>query len=127
MIAILDERIFTFGIATVNVGNGLFKQNISTMVGKLYTQADLRRYSDFTIFYMGINAGALIVLVLTGWLAEHVFGSSAMPAYKYVFIASGFGMIVSLVWFWFGRRQLESIGLPIPGRDGMQIVAYTAI
>ena len=50
-----------------------------------------------------------------------------MPAYKYVFIASGFGMLVSLVWFWFGRRQLESIGLPIAGRDGMQIVAYTAV
>ena len=42
------------------VGNGLFKPNISTMVGKLYTQADQRRDSGFTIFYMGINAGALI-------------------------------------------------------------------
>ena len=127
MIAIPDERIFTFGLATVIVGNGLFKPNISTMVGKLYTQGDPRRDSGFTIFYMGINAGALIAPVLTGWLAEQVFGSSGMPAYKYVFIASGFGMLVSLVWFWFGRRQLESIGLPIAGREGMQIVAYTAI
>ncbi|AMY09737.1 Dipeptide and tripeptide permease A [Luteitalea pratensis] len=127
MIAIPDERIFTFGLATVIVGNGLFKPNISTMVGKLYTQGDPRRDSGFTIFYMGINAGALIAPVLTGWLAEQVFGSSGMPAYKYVFIASGFGMLVSLVWFWFGRKQLESIGLPIAGREGMQIVAYTAI
>ena len=127
MIAIPDERIFTFGLATVIVGNGLFKPNISTMVGKLYAQGDPRRDSGFTIFYMGINAGALIAPVLTGYLAEQVFGSSAMPAYKYVFIASGVGMLVSLVWFWFGRRQLETIGLPIPGREGMQIVAYTAI
>jgi len=127
MIAIPDERIFTFGLATVIVGNGLFKPNISTMVGKLYAQGDPRRDSGFTIFYMGINAGALIAPVLTGYLAEQVFGTSAMPAYKYVFIASGVGMLVSLVWFWFGRRQLESIGLPIPGREGMQMVAYTAI
>jgi POT family proton-dependent oligopeptide transporter len=127
MIAIPDERIFTFGLATVIVGNGLFKPNISTMVGKLYTQGDPRRDSGFTIFYMGINAGALVAPVLTGWLAEQVFGSSGMPAYKYVFIASGFGMLVSLVWFWFGRKQLETIGLPIAGREGMQIVAYTAI
>ena len=112
MIAVPDPQIFEFGLATIIVGNGLFKPNISTMVGKLYAQADARRDSGFTIFYMGINAGALIAPVLTGWLAEKVFGTSDMPAYKYVFIASGIGMLVSLVWFWFGRSQLKGIGAP---------------
>lgn len=127
MIAVPDPRIFEFGLATVIVGNGLFKPNISTMVGKLYAQADGRRDSGFTIFYMGINAGAFLAPILTGWLAEQVFGTAAMPAYKFVFIASGIGMLVSLVWFWFGRTQLQGIGAPITGLDGMQTVAYVAV
>src|SRR6188508_1725523 len=122
MIATPNEQIFRLGLATVIAGNGLFKPNISTMVGKLYAPSDPRRDSGFTIFYMGINAGALLAPVLTGWLAEQVFGTATMPAYRYVFIASGFGMLVSLVWFWFGRRQLDTIGLPIEGREGLQIV-----
>ncbi|MGI8673472.1 MAG: oligopeptide:H+ symporter, partial [Luteitalea sp.] len=126
-IAMPDLRMFEFGLATIIVGNGLFKPNISTMVGKLYTQADGRRDSGFTIFYMGINAGAFLAPILTGWLAEQVFGTSVMPAYKYVFIASGVGMLVSLVWFWFGRRQLEGIGLPPPERAGVQNVGYVAL
>ncbi len=126
-IAVPDARIFEFGLATIIVGNGLFKPNISTMVGKLYTQADQRRDSGFTIFYMGINAGAFLAPILTGWLAEQVFGTTAMPAYKYVFIASGLGMLVSLVWFWFGRTQLQGIGAPIAGRESGHSVVYVAI
>ena len=126
-IAIPDARLFEFGLATIIVGNGLFKPNISTMVGKLYTQADQRRDSGFTIFYMGINAGAFLAPILTGWLAEQVFGTAETPAYKYVFIASGIGMLVSLVWFWFGRRQLQEIGRPLPGQEGSQPLIRVAI
>lgn len=124
MIAVPSEQVFKLGLATIIVGNGMFKPNISTMVGKLYSVADGRRDSGFTIFYMGINAGALISPVLTGILAEHIFGTSAMPAYKYVFIASGIGMLVSLVWFWFGRAQLKGIGQPPVGKTGFGNVIY---
>ena len=62
--------LFKFGLATIIVGNGLFKPNISTMVGKLYASADERRDSGFTIFYMGINVGAFIAPIVTGWLAD---------------------------------------------------------
>ncbi|MCG8275594.1 oligopeptide:H+ symporter [Stenotrophomonas sp. NLF4-10] len=110
LIAIPNEQVFRIGLATVIAGNGLFKPNISTMVGQLYGLNDSRRDSGFTIFYMGINAGAFIAPILTGILADNVFGSEAMPAYKYVFIASGVGMLISLVWFWIGRRQLGSVG-----------------
>ena len=110
LIAIPNEQVFRIGLATVIAGNGLFKPNISTMVGQLYGLNDSRRDSGFTIFYMGINAGAFIAPILTGILADKVFGSEAMPAYKYVFIASGVGMLISLVWFWIGRRQLGSVG-----------------
>lgn len=119
MIAWPDETIFKMGLATVIAGNGLFKPNISTMVGKLYTQGDERRDSGFTLFYMGINLGAMFAPLLTGWMAENMFGgTSDMPTYKIVFITSGIGMLVSLVWFWFGRRQLGGIGRPPEGEGG---------
>jgi POT family proton-dependent oligopeptide transporter len=124
MIAYPDETVFKVGLATVIAGNGLFKPNISTMVGKLYAQGDERRDSGFTLFYMGINAGAFLAPLLTGVLSDMVFGTDAMPQYKSVFIASGIGMLISLVWFWFGRRQLGGIGRPPEGEGGKHKVLY---
>ncbi|WP_425451801.1 peptide MFS transporter [Solilutibacter pythonis] len=120
MVAVPNEQVFKLGLATVIVGNGLFKPIISTLVGKVYAQGDGRRDSGFTIFYMGINLGAMIAPVLTGWLAERMFGGSPeMPAYKVVFIAAGIGMAISLVWFWFGRGQLKGVGLPAQEAMGL--------
>lgn len=127
MISMPSEQIFKFGLATIIVGNGLFKPNISTMVGKLYGVTDERRDSGFTIFYMGINAGAFIAPILTQILAEKVFGTDAMPAYKVVFIAAGIGMLISLFWFWVGRSQLEGIGAPPADAQGMQRTVLVAI
>lgn len=123
-ITVPDPQIFRLGLATIIAGNGLFKPNISTMVGKLYHQGDERRDSGFTIFYMGINAGAFLAPILTGYLAGRVFGTEAVPAYKVVFMAAGVGMLVSLVWFWFGRRQLEGIGRPLAGGEDKRRVLY---
>ncbi|MGH8465923.1 MAG: peptide MFS transporter [Pseudomonas sp.] len=127
MIAMPDENIFRLGLATIIAGNGLFKPNISTMVGKLYAAGDGRRDSGFTLFYMGINLGAMISPFLTQILAERVFGTLAMPAYKVVFITSGIGMLISLVWFWLGRHQLEGVGRPPLGGEGIGRVLLTAI
>ncbi|MBB5736546.1 POT family proton-dependent oligopeptide transporter [Xanthomonas arboricola] len=119
LIAVPNDQVFKIGLATIIAGNGLFKPNVSTMVGKLYPLNDPRRDSGFTIFYMGINAGGFLAPILTGLLADKIFGTEAMPAYKYVFIASGIGMLISLVWFWLGRRQLGRVGLPPVGGEGM--------
>ena len=127
MISLPDPTIFKLGLATIVVGNGMFKPNISTQVGKLYSVGDERRDSGFTIFYMGINAGAFLAPLLTGWLADSVFGSSEVPAYRVVFIASGLGMLVSLVWFYIGRAQLKGIGTPPAGAESMRRVAYVVI
>jgi len=127
MIMLPDPMLFKFGLATIIVGNGLFKPNISTMVGKLYSTADERRDSGFTIFYMGINMGAFIAPIITGWLASSLFGTDAAPAYQYVFGAAGVGMLISLVWFYFGRRQLQGIGRPPAEAPGRERVAYVAI
>lgn len=113
MISVPNQDIFKLGLATIIVGNGMFKPNISAMVGQLYALNDTRRDSGFTIFYMGINVGALFAPVVTQLLAEKVFGTSAMPSYKIVFLASGIGMLISLFWFYVGRKSLQGIGAPI--------------
>ncbi|QYF93284.1 oligopeptide:H+ symporter [Massilia sp. PAMC28688] len=110
MIAVPNQDVFKLGLATIIVGNGMFKPNISTMVGKLYALNDTRRDSGFTIFYMGINAGAFVAPILTDYLARQVFNTGDTPAYKVVFFASGIGMLISLVWFYIGRAGLKGIG-----------------
>ncbi|SFS08324.1 proton-dependent oligopeptide transporter, POT family [Dyella sp. OK004] len=127
LIAVPNQEVFKLGLATVIAGNGLFKPNISTMVGKLYSVSDGRRDSGFTIFYMGINLGAMISPILTGWLSDRIFGTDVMPAYKVVFITAGIGMILSLVWFWFGRRQLVGIGRPPVGGEHRGRVLLTLV
>ena len=127
LLASPTEPLFKLGLATIIVGNGLFKPIISTLVGKLYFQGDARRDAGFTIFYMGINIGAMIAPVITGWLARKVFGTNDDPHYQWVFISAGIGMIVSLVWFWVGRSQLKGIGLPVPGQEGLGRLALVAL
>jgi POT family proton-dependent oligopeptide transporter len=127
MIAMPSEQVFKLGLATIIVGNGLFKPIISTLVGKLYAPSDDRRDSGFTIFYMGINLGAMISPLITQYLAQKIFGTDAMPAYKVVFIAAGVGMLLSLVWFWAGRGQLKGIGLPPANAQSLARVLMVAV
>ncbi|MBI3713671.1 MAG: MFS transporter [Burkholderiales bacterium] len=127
MISLPNQDIFKLGLATIIVGNGLFKPNISTMVGKLYSIADTRRDSGFTIFYMGINVGGFLAPIFTQFLAQKVFNVSDTPAYKVVFIAAGVGMLLSLVWFAIGRRMLKGIGAPAEGTEGSSRVMYVAL
>jgi POT family proton-dependent oligopeptide transporter len=126
-IAIPNQDIFKIGLATIIVGNGMFKPNISTMVGKLYALGDTRRDSGFTIFYMGINAGAFVAPILTQVLAQQVFNINDTPAYKIVFIASGIGMLVSLFWFAVGRKALKGIGAPAPEAQSPMRMVYVAV
>ncbi|MEK6612300.1 MAG: oligopeptide:H+ symporter [Gemmatimonadota bacterium] len=126
LITLPDPTIFKLGLSTIVVGNGLFKPNISTIVGKCYSAGDERRDSGFTIFYMGINAGAFLSPLLTSWLAQSVFGTDGMPAYKVVFLTAGIGMLISLVWFYVGRRQLQGIGAPLADQQNRMRVIYVA-
>ncbi|MES2127688.1 MAG: oligopeptide:H+ symporter [Pseudomonadota bacterium] len=118
MIMLPDQHLFLLGLATVIVGNGLFKPNISTLVGKIYPEGDPRRDRGFSIFYMGINAGGMISPLLTHWLASIATGES-MLNYHLVFGAAGVGMLLSYVWFTIGRRQLMGLGAlpPTPANN----------
>ena len=119
--------VFELGLSLVIVGNGLFKPNISTMVGQLYAQDDFRRDAGFTIFFVGINAGSFISPLLTGWLASVVTDTPLQQNYKIVFASAGIGMILSFLWFWFGRRQLHGIGRPPADSPDKRNVAIVLI
>lgn len=85
------------GLAALIFGNGFFKPNISTMVGDLYLPTDERKDSAFTIFYMGINTGALIAPLICGYLGN---GDWTNPsAFKWGFFCAGVGMVLSMVVF----------------------------
>ncbi len=97
--------LMLFSLSSVIVGNGLFKPNISTIVGSLYDQTDARRDAGFTIFYMGINLGSLIsqffcplLAVWFGWWAG--FGLAA------------FGMLIAWALFQFDGGRLDGYGEP---------------
>jgi proton-dependent oligopeptide transporter, POT family len=115
------------GLAMVVVGNGLFKPNISSMVGKLYAPGDERRDAGFTLFYMGINAGAFIAPLVTGWMASYLTDTPLQQNYRIVFGAAGVGMLLSLLWFWFGRRSLGNIGRPAPEASSRMRVLWVVI
>src|SRR3546814_20267245 len=88
------------------------------MGGQLYAPGDALRDRGFTIFDMGINAGALVSPLITGWLASVITDTPMQENYKAVFVATGVGMVISTLWFWFGRRALGPIGRPPADRDG---------
>jgi POT family proton-dependent oligopeptide transporter len=76
---------------------------------------------------MGINSGALVAPVLTEWLASAIFGTGGMPAYKVVFMSAGVGMLISLVWFYIGRRGLKGIGAPDAQNADPKRMAYVVL
>jgi len=98
-------NVFYLALALIVMGVGYLKPNISTIVGKLYTQDDPRRDSGFTIFYMGINIGSFTATLLCGWLGE-TFG------WKYGFGAAGIGMIFGLFTFMYGQKFLHGHAEP---------------
>ena len=87
--------IFYMSLGLLIIGNGFFKPNISSLVGGLYSEGDVRRDAGFTIFYLGINIGAFIAPLLCGWLGEKY-------GWHYGFGAAGFGMALGMIVFWVG-------------------------
>jgi POT family proton-dependent oligopeptide transporter len=109
------------GLVLLIIGNGFFKPNISTIVGQLYRPNDPRRDSAFSIFYMGINLGALIAPLLIGLLAENWFAVKGMTengesivlsyGFKYGFLAAAIGMAIGQIFFnLLAKKYLLEIG-----------------
>ena len=116
-----DLNSFLIGLAVLIVGNGLFKPNISTMVGKLYKPGDARRDSGFTIFYMGINAGALVAPFICASMIGQQYG------YRWGFFAAGMGMIIGLIVFQVVKHWLGHIGTAPADRNGPKTMLQVVI
>jgi POT family proton-dependent oligopeptide transporter len=105
-------RVDTFylGLALIVIGTGLLKPNISTMVGALYSQEDARRDAGFSIFYMGINLGALLSPLVCGYLGENI-------NWHYGFAAAGVGMTLGLIQYVLGAKYLGAAGIDTAGTE----------
>lgn len=89
----LSNILFFSGLGFMIGGNGFFKPNISSLVGQLYPKGDLRIDPAYTIFYMGINLGAMIGPIICGTV-----GNTGNPAdFKWAFLVAGVGMLISVV------------------------------
>jgi len=117
LLLIPDLTWFLVGLAVIVVGNGLFKPNISAMVGQLYAPDDIRRDSGFTIFYMGINAGGALAPLICGTLIGARFG------YQWGFLAAGLGMILGLVVFQWRKDWIGHIGEPLAPEQSLRRIA----
>lgn len=107
----------TLGLILLIIGNGFFKPNISVIVGQLYKDGDDRRDSAFSIFYMGINLGALLAPLVIGYVSDQAFsvrnetGEILTYGYKYGFLVSGIGMLLGQVIFnTLAQKYLGNLG-----------------
>ena len=89
---VFAHSAFFLGLILIVLGTGLLKPNISAIVGDLYPESGSRRDAGFSIFYMGINVGALVAPLITGYLGERV-------GWHLGFGAAGVGMLIGLVTY----------------------------
>jgi POT family proton-dependent oligopeptide transporter len=119
ILSIDPKQFFFLGISFTIIGTGFFKPNISTMVGRLYKDGDPRTDAGFSLFYAGINLGALIGGYLCIAVADGSLFSGYVPEHLRWNVAFGFAaivMVISLITFTYTQRRLGPIGLS-PLRD----------
>jgi proton-dependent oligopeptide transporter, POT family len=118
-LAVPSITTFYLGLALIATGTGLLKSNVSVLVGKLYSPDDVRRDAGYSIYYMGINTGALIAPIVTGWLAQGegfkrlLISAGMRPdiSWHWGFGAAAVGMFLGLVQYVLGGKHLSPDGL----------------
>jgi len=104
-LALQSTETFFVGLLLIVLGTGLLKPNISSLVGELYSSDEqAKRDSGFSIFYMGINLGAMIAPVITSYLGESI-------NWHYGFAAAGIGMLLGTIQYKLTEKTLGSAGL----------------
>lgn len=96
-----SESLFLVALTFIILGNGCFKPNVSTQVGNLYTDDDVRRDGAYSIYYMGINLGAFFAPLVCGTLGQKV-------GWHWGFASAGVGMVIGLIVYWMGTGLLEN-------------------
>ncbi len=105
LLAVNNETAFFLALLLIIMGNGLFKPNISALVGKIYDSNPKYRDmkdSGYNIFYMGINIGAFVCNFIAAYLRINY-------GWGWAFAAAGFGMLIGVVWFWTGQMFTDNI------------------
>ncbi len=105
VLAIENYLLFYVALGFIIIGNGFFKPNLTSFLGKFYEQNDPRKDGAFTIYYMGVNIGAFLAPLTCGYLGER-FG------FHYGFGLAGIGMVIGLIVFWKNFGNFEDKGLP---------------
>ena len=109
--AVPSTTTFYIGLFLIVIGTGLLKGNVSVIVGALYGKDDIRRDAGFSIFYMGINLGAFIAPLISGYLGQKVTWHAG-------FAAAGFGMLIGVIQYAMGGRYLGEAGkYPAPAES----------
>ena len=103
ILAVEQMWAFYSGLGLIILGVGMLKPNISTMVGGLYRQGDIRRDKGFTIFYIGINVGAFLSSLIVGYVGE-------VHGWHYGFGLAGIGMALGLLQYVLGQKHLQYVG-----------------
>ncbi|NNC83768.1 MAG: peptide MFS transporter [Flavobacteriales bacterium] len=96
-----NKQMLLIGMGALIIGNGYFKANISTIVGKLYREGDPRRDSGFTIFYIGINVGAFLATTVVAYIGE-------THGFHYGFGLAGIGMLLGILIFYTQRHTFAA-------------------
>jgi POT family proton-dependent oligopeptide transporter len=104
LMAFEEFPVFLSALIFLILGNGMFKPNMSTQVGRLYPANDGRRDAAYTIFYMGINLGAFLSPLVCGWLADNTVGG-----YHSGFTMAGIGMVLGLIIYLAGQPLIREI------------------
>lgn len=104
ILSVNPHDYFLIGISFTVIGTGFFKPNISTMVGLLYRDGDNRRDAGFSVFYSGINIGALLGGALCVYVGKHY-------SWNLAFGFAGIVMTISLLTFIFTEKRMGPIGL----------------
>lgn len=118
-LAFETEFMFYVGVGMLIIGNGLFKPNVTSVVSGLYDRYPERKDGAFTIFYMGVNAGGFLGVLLCGFLASNL-------SYSWGFGLAGIFMLLGMLQFWFGRAIFGEVGKE-PSRkvDLSDAIGYT--
>ena len=103
ILAVEEMWAFYTGLGLIIAGVGMLKPNISSMVGGLYAQGDVRRDKGFIIFYIGINVGAFLSSLIVGYVGE-TYG------WHYGFGLAGIGMTLGLLQYLYGQKYLSQVG-----------------
>lgn len=99
----ISQNFFYVGLLFMILGNGMFKPNISSMVGQLYPDTSAKKDAGYTIFYMGINAGAFLGMLLCGYIGEKI-------GWHFGFGLAGVFMFFGMLQFYFGQKIFGVIG-----------------